>query len=99
MAVALLEVDVAVVAEAARASKLIGAKVENDAEEKIGTIDDLMLVGDTVEFAILSVGGFLDLDAKLVAIAFDDLQIEGDSVILPDASREELKQLPEFRYR
>jgi sporulation protein YlmC with PRC-barrel domain len=99
MAVALVEVDVAVVAEAARASKLIGAKVENDAEEKVGTIDDLMLVGDTVEFAILSVGGFLDLDAKLVAISFDDLQIEGDSVILPDATRDELKRLPEFRYR
>jgi hypothetical protein len=98
MAVALLEVDVAVVAEAARASKLIGADVENDADEKIGTIDDLMLVGDSVEFAILSVGGFLGLDAKLVAISFDDLQIDSDSVVLPDATREQLKQLPEFRY-
>jgi sporulation protein YlmC with PRC-barrel domain len=98
MAVALVEVDVMVVAEAARASKLIGAKVENDAAEKIGTIDDLMLVGDTVEYAVLSVGGFLDLDAKLVAISFDDLQIDRDSVILPDATRDELKRLPEFRY-
>jgi hypothetical protein len=99
MEVALMEVDVAVVAEAARASKLIGADVENDADEKIGTIDELMLVDDTVAFAILSVGGFLDLDSKLVAIAFDDLQIDDDSVILPDATKEQLKRLPEFRYR
>jgi hypothetical protein len=99
MEVALMEVDVAVVAEAARASKLIGADVENDADEKIGTIDELMLVDDTVAFAILSVGGLLDLDSKLVAIAFDDLQIDDDSVILPDATKEQLKRLPEFRYR
>ncbi|MBV8687571.1 MAG: PRC-barrel domain-containing protein [Alphaproteobacteria bacterium] len=99
MEVTLVEVDVAIVAQAARASKLIGATVENDAEEKIGTIDDLMLVGDSVDFAILSVGGFLALDSKLVAISFDDLQIDRDSVVLPDASKEELKRLPEFRYR
>lgn len=99
MEVALVEVDVAVVAEAARASKLIGARVENDAEEKIGKIDDLMLVDDRVEFAILSVGGFLDLDSKLVAIAFDELQIDEDSIVLPDATRDELKRLPEFYYR
>jgi sporulation protein YlmC with PRC-barrel domain len=98
MAVALVEVDIAVVAEAARASRLIGAEVKNDSGERIGTIDDLMLVGDSVEFAVLSVGGFLGLNAKLVAISFDDLQIDGDSVILPDATREELKRLPEFRY-
>jgi sporulation protein YlmC with PRC-barrel domain len=98
MAVALVEVDIAVVAEAARASRLIGAEVRNDSGESIGTIDDLMLVGDSVEFAVLSVGGFLGLNAKLVAISFDDLQVDGDSVILPDATREELKRLPEFRY-
>ena len=99
MALALVEVDIAVVAEAARASSLIGAEVTNDSGERIGTIDDLMLVGDSVEFAVLSVGGFLGLNSKLVAISFDDLQIAGDSVILPDATREELKRLAEFRYR
>jgi len=99
MAVALVEVDVAVVAEAARASKLIGANVENAAREKIGTIDDLMLVGDSVDFAVLSVGGFLGLASKLVAISFDELRIDGDRVLLPDATREELERLPEFEYR
>ncbi|MBV9884309.1 MAG: hypothetical protein JO276_14965, partial [Sphingomonadaceae bacterium] len=60
---------------------------------------DLMLVGDSVDFAVLSVGGFLGLASKLVAISFDELRIDGDRVLLPDATREELERLPEFEYR
>ena len=99
MSGALVEVDVAIVAEAARASKLIGADVENDAGETIGTIDDLILVGHSVEFAVLSVSGFLNLGSKLVAISFNDLQMDRESVVLPGATREELRRLPEFHYR
>jgi sporulation protein YlmC with PRC-barrel domain len=99
MDVALVEVDVAVAANATRASSLIGARVENDAGENIGTIDDLMLIEEVVTFAILAVGGFLGLAAHLVAVPFDDLQIDEDGIIFPGATREELKRLPEFRYR
>jgi sporulation protein YlmC with PRC-barrel domain len=99
MSVAIVEVDVAVVARAMRATRLIGAAVDNDDGERIGTIDDLMLTGDLVEFVILSVGGFLGLGAHLVAIDFDDLELDGDRIILPGATKEELKRLPEFEYR
>jgi hypothetical protein len=99
MDVAMVEVDVAVAASATRASSLIGASVDNDADEHIGTIDDLMLADEIVAFAILAVGGFLGLAARLVAVPFEDLQIDGETIVLPDATREELKRLPEFHYR
>lgn len=99
MTVAIVEVDVAVVARSTRASRLIGAGVDNDDGERIGKIDDLMLTGDIVEFVILSVGGFLGLGAHLVAIDFDDLETDGERIILPGATREQLKRLPEFEYR
>ena len=99
MAIAIMEVDVTVAARAMRASRLIGMAVDNERGEVIGTIDDLMLTGDVVEFAILSIGGFLGLGAHLVAVPFDSLNLSEDRIVLPGATREELKRLPQFEYR
>lgn len=100
MEVAIVEVDVAIAADATRASRLIGADVRNEEDELVGTIDDLMLVADEVTFAILSVGGFLGLiGAHLVAIPFGALVIDEDGIVFPGATREELKRLQNFKYR
>jgi hypothetical protein len=58
-----------------------------------------MLTGKVVEFAILSVGGFLGLGAHLVAVPFDSLESDDGAIYLPGATRDELKRLPQFRYR
>lgn len=99
MEIAIVEIDVAVVAESRRASTLIGARVANDEGEHTGTIDDLMLVGDRVQYAVLSVGGFLGLGAHLVAVPFGSLRIDDGHVVLPGATRDALKRLPKFEYR
>ena len=98
--IAILEVDVRVAATGMRASRLIGSEVYNDGNEHIGTLDDLMIDdGGSVGFAILSVGGFLGIGSHLVAVTFDSLTIEDYGVVLPGATREELKRLPQFAYR
>jgi hypothetical protein len=89
----LIIVAVAELAPAYPASELLGREVINDAEESIGHIDDLLLVGDQVAFAILSVGGFLGLGAHQVVVAFDALIIDDDEVVLPGATREALKNM------
>jgi sporulation protein YlmC with PRC-barrel domain len=99
MAIAIVKVDVAVAATLMRASRLIGAGVDNDDGEHIGTVDDLMMNDDVAEFAILSVGGFLGLGAHLVAVPFESLDADENGVFLPGATREELKRLPKFEYR
>jgi sporulation protein YlmC with PRC-barrel domain len=82
-----------------RASKLIGAPVYNEQEERVGTIDDLIISPDrSVSFAIVSVGGFLGLGRRLVAIPVEQLRAEKDRLILPGATKEELTKLPEFQY-
>jgi sporulation protein YlmC with PRC-barrel domain len=58
-----------------RASKLVGVNVYNDANEKIGDINDLILdKSGKVENIILGVGGFLGIGEHYVAVAYDKLK-------------------------
>src|SRR6202789_1637131 len=58
-----------------RASKLIGANVYNDANEKIGDINDVILdKSGKVENVVLGVGGFLGMGEHYVAVAYDKLK-------------------------
>jgi sporulation protein YlmC with PRC-barrel domain len=57
-----------------RASKLAGVDVYNDANEKIGAINDVILDrSGKVAKVVLGVGGFLGLGELNVAVAFDKL--------------------------
>ena len=59
-------VDVQKLAAGYRSSKIVGSPVVNDANEKIGDVDDLLVEpSDKVLFAVLSVGGFLGMGERL----------------------------------
>jgi sporulation protein YlmC with PRC-barrel domain len=98
--VELVVVDVHSVAEGYRASKLIGSSVVNDQNEKIGTVEDIIIGKDKVLFAVLQVGGFLHIGGRMVAVPFQSLVLEdgGTKIKLPGATQEALKKLPEFKY-
>ena len=97
---AIVRVDVARVAVGQRASKLVGATVVNSNDERIGKIDDLVVnPNDKVTYAIISVGGFLGVGNKLVAVPFDSLKtVKEERLMLPGATKDALKSLPEFKY-
>jgi sporulation protein YlmC with PRC-barrel domain len=58
-----------------RASKLVGVNVYNEANEKIGDINDVILdKAGKVENVILGVGGFLGMGEHYVAVAYDKLK-------------------------
>jgi sporulation protein YlmC with PRC-barrel domain len=92
--------DVHSAAEGYRASKLIGSSVVNDQNEKIGTVEDIIIGKDKVLFAVLQVGGFLHIGGRMVAVPFQSLVLEdnGTKIKLPGATQEALKKLPEFKY-
>jgi PRC-barrel domain len=100
-AVELVVVDVVAVADGYRASKLRGATVVNPKNEKLGELDDLIVGKDRVLFAIIEVGGFLGLGSHLIALPYSSLQISdgGRRIVLPGATKERVKSLPEFKYR
>ena len=97
----ILKVDVVYVATGYRASEIIGDPIYNDANEQVGTVDDLIVRSDDkVVYAIVSVGGFLGIGDRLIAVPYQAFGIEGDGkFVLPDATKEQLKNVPEFKYK
>ncbi len=80
------------------AEEFIGMKVESPKKENIGKVTDLILDDQNrIVGAVLSVGGFLGIGDKQVAIPFDQLQMGDNNVILmSQASEEELKSMPAY---
>ena len=69
-----------------RASKLIGMQVYNDKNEKIGTIDDVLVPSASGEVkAVLSVGDFLGGGTKLVKVPMDHVGMMNDKMVMPGA--------------
>ena len=82
-----------------RASKVIGASVYNDHNEKIGTVDELLMnQNHDITQAVLSVGGFLGIDSKLVAVNIDQLQVQPDRIVMAGATKDGLTKMPTYKF-
>jgi sporulation protein YlmC with PRC-barrel domain len=82
-----------------RVSKIIGESVQNDQNQHVGKVDDLIVTSDDkITIAIVSVGGFLGMGDKLVAVPWQQLKAEGDHLVLPGASKDTMSAAPNFRY-
>ena len=97
--VAIMKVDPQSLATGYRTSKVVGSTVVNEANETVGTIDDLIVTpNEKVPFAVLSVGGFLGMGTKYVVVPYSSLQVANNRMVLPGATKDTLKGLPEFKY-
>lgn len=95
----LMRVDPQSLATGYRTSKVVGSSVINEANETVGTIDDLIVTpNEKVPFAVLSVGGFLGMGTKYVVVPYSSLEVKDKHMMLRGATRESLKGLPEFKY-
>lgn len=93
------KLDVVQKASGYRATKVIGETVVNDANETVGKVDDVILSADGKQaFVVLSVGGFLGMGNKLVAMPYEALKVQGDKLTMPGATKDSLKALPDFKY-
>lgn len=83
-----------------RASKVIGAAVYNGQNQQIGTVDDLILNHQNqADLIVISVGGFLGVGGKLVALPYGKVErADNGHVLLADGSKEALQKLPNFTY-
>jgi sporulation protein YlmC with PRC-barrel domain len=99
---AVAAVDGASMRDARRASRVIGAAVYNENNESVGEVDDIVLPANGGgPVAVVSVGGFLGIGAKLVAVPYERLRMNGERnrwTLTGAASRDDLNRLPTFSY-
>ena len=64
-----------------RTSKMDGVKVYNEANENIGSINDLLMdKSGNVKIAVIGVGGFLGMGEHLVAVPYEKLKFVNEAV-------------------
>ncbi len=85
------------------ASKLVGLSIRNGANETVGSVADVVFDDKRgIKSYVVSVGGFLGLNAKYVAVAPETLQLNRkdggklDAVI--DTDKDQLRAAPEYVY-
>jgi sporulation protein YlmC with PRC-barrel domain len=84
-----------------RASTIIGMEVRNRDNEKVGTIDDLVLdlhTGKT-RYAAMAVGGFLGIGERLFAVPMASFTVSHEGTtrfLVLDVNKDRLKAAPGF---
>jgi sporulation protein YlmC with PRC-barrel domain len=74
---------------------ILGQPVYNDNNERVGSVDDIIITPDK---AIINAGGFLALAKHDVAIPVSQIKLVDNKLVLPGATKEALKAIPEFQY-
>ncbi|ROT98448.1 PRC-barrel domain-containing protein [Histidinibacterium lentulum] len=85
-----------------RVDWVLGSRVYSLEGERIGSIEDLILDEEdgAVNAAIVSVGGFLGIGSKSIALDWDELQIDYDAnVIELDLTRDEAEAAEAYVFR
>jgi len=78
---------------------LLGRPVYNDKGERLGKVEDIIVTSDkSLSFAIIGAGGFLGIATHDVAIPINQIKFEHDRFLLPGATKEVIRAMPEFHY-
>ena len=79
--------------------QILGKDVYNDAGEKIGDINDLIVAPSrAISYAIVGVGGFLGVGEHNVAVPVSKFKQQMGKIVLSGATKEALKAAPKFEY-
>lgn len=82
-------------------SSLIGQAVLGPEDEEIGEITELVFdQDDRIVAAVISVGGFLGMGSKSVAVPWDKLEtstVDGSSVTIANVTEQQLADAPAFQ--
>jgi hypothetical protein len=79
--------------------RILGQRVYNDKNEKIGEIEDIIVSPErTASYVIVATGGFLGIGSHDVAIPTEQLKMSNDKLVLPGATKELIRAMPPFEY-
>ncbi|WP_426147485.1 PRC-barrel domain-containing protein [Polaromonas sp. DSR2-3-2] len=78
---------------------LLGKTIYNDAGQKVGRVEDLIISPDTnVSYVIVGAGGFVGIGRHDVAIPVTQIQDKAGKLVMPGATKDTIKDMPVFTY-
>jgi sporulation protein YlmC with PRC-barrel domain len=78
---------------------LMGKTVYNEAGQKVGKVDDLIISPDkNVSYVIVGAGGFIGIGRHDVAIPVGQIQSQAGKLVMAGATKEMIKAMPVFTY-
>jgi sporulation protein YlmC with PRC-barrel domain len=78
---------------------ILGHPVYNDKDERVGSIDDIIISPDkAISYAIINAGGFLGLAKHDVAVPVSQFKLADQKLVLAGATKDALKASPPFEY-
>jgi sporulation protein YlmC with PRC-barrel domain len=95
-----MKIDAMALRGGVRTSQVVGMSVVNNTNETVGTIDDLIVMpGEAVPYAVLSIGAYMGVPEHYVVVPYSMLTSrDNKSMRLPNATKDSLKAMPMFRY-
>jgi len=94
------EINIRMVAKGWSVAQLLRGNVVNEKDEFVGYVHDAIVTptGET-SYVIVNVAGFLGIPVKLIALPSSAFSVvDNKNLLLPGATKENLKALPAFRY-
>jgi len=81
---------------------IIGATVQNENHETVGKVQDIYVDGGgAIKKVVVSVGGFLGMGAKDVAVKWSDIRFSRDDkslVLTTTWTKDSLERMPDYKY-
>ena len=78
---------------------LLGKTLYNDAGQKVGRVQDLIVSPDQrVSYLIVGAGGFVGIDRHDVAVPVAQIQEQAGKLVMAGATKDTIQGLPEFTY-
>ena len=78
---------------------LMGKTIYNDAGQKVGNVEDLIISPDKkVSYVIVGAGGFVGVGRHDVAIPVAEIQDQSGKLVMSGATKDKIKSMPEFAY-
>jgi len=78
---------------------LLGKTIYNEAGQKVGKVEDLIISPDKqVSYVIVGAGGFVGIGRHDVAIPVSQIQDRAGKLVMPGATKDMIKAMPEFAY-
>jgi sporulation protein YlmC with PRC-barrel domain len=78
---------------------LMGKTIYNDADQKVGKVEDLIISPDKkLSYVIVGAGGFLGMGRNDVAVPVTQIEDKGGKLVMAGATKEMVKSMPQFTY-